>query len=147
MCRLSAVVGVALLLFANALHAADSAPASADDLKKTCEETVKKISRGESQGFYALLQETFRPLPDEKLEEVFRAHSRYLRSFGEEWGGFLDLEPVEETKVGNSLRRCVYVAKYEKSVIRWEFVLYRPREEWRLLSWNWSENLDSLFKK
>ena len=70
-----------------------------------------------------------------------------MRWYNDTFGEFLGLELVEETKVGNSLRKYAYVANYEKAPTRWEVVVYRPREEWKILAWKVSDDLDFLFKK
>jgi hypothetical protein len=47
-------------------------------------------------------------------------------------GEYKGFEKVSEVKRGNSLTQLVYFVKYERQPLRFEFVFYKPDQEWRI---------------
>jgi hypothetical protein len=112
-----------------------------DAIKQVCEDIVNGMSRGDKkvQELGALLLKhwgTFRGKPEEE-EELGRQRIREFAAYKERCGEYLGCELVEKRDVGSSLCRYVFVAKYELHVVRWSFVVYRARNEWKIIRMFW----------
>ena len=56
----------------------------------------------------------------------------------------LGYELVKKKEYGASVRRLIYILKFSKMIIIWEFYFYRPEGEWILLSINNDTRLELL---
>jgi hypothetical protein len=142
-----AILGVFL---AGGLSAAEKQAAPADDLKQVCKDGVTQASRLDVKGF-ALLWQNTASAPASAEEQDTQAHGQIqqLQVFQEQFGAFLSCELAEEKKATDSLRRYIYLVKYEKNVICWSFILYKAQDQWKILYFNWTDNaaaIDSLFR-
>ena len=57
-------------------------------------------------------------------------------------GGF---EYLRDQQVGTALLRFQYIAKYERSAMRWHFIFYRTPNGWVLSDFKFDGNLNALF--
>lgn len=53
-------------------------------------------------------------------------------------------EFVKEQRYGKSVVRVVYLMKYERQPLVWEFYFYKPRSEWRLVTFRFNDSLELL---
>jgi hypothetical protein len=129
------LVGVSFCLSGVAHSDAGAAP---DPLKQLCESIIDQAARGEKKGF-DLFQENMANRPTTTFDkELWNASARRqlgeMGEFQEKFGPFLGCEQMEEKNLTSTLRRYVYLAKYERNVVRWTFVFYRPHDEWKILA-------------
>ena len=61
-------------------------------------------------------------------------------------GNSVGFELVREIKLGSSLARYVYLHKFEKSVLRWQFDWYRAADHWRIVYFNFDDKARDLFE-
>lgn len=133
-----AVVGACLAAQARAQN--DAAPPPGD-LKQVCQDGLTQASRGDAKGFALLWQHAIAPpATADELDAQARNQTQQLLAIQEQEGAFLGCELASEKQTGNTLRRYVYLAKYEKNVICWSFILYRPHDPWKILSYNYTDN-------
>jgi hypothetical protein len=99
---------------------------------------VSQVSRGKKKGYELLVVSMIW-----KPKSAFDKDILEVRTQGEvqqalallaENGPFLGCELAEEEDIGNSLRKCVYIAKFERTATRWTFILYRPHDEWKIFN-------------
>lgn len=62
------------------------------------------------------------------------------------FGKTLGSEFVSEKIVGKSLLQIIHIQKCEKHVIRWQFIFYNPNGKWVLNTFNFNDNIQSLFE-
>ncbi|MCE5268846.1 MAG: hypothetical protein LLG00_13275 [Planctomycetaceae bacterium] len=148
---LSVVIAATVCLTASARSDAPgkTTKASSDDLKQLCEEIVTQMSRGEPKGYALLVDHTaLAPSPsiDEAAQGVLQVKA--VAALQSRYGEFLGCEFVRGKKINDTLRRCDYLAKYEKHAVVWTFVAYRVHDQWRFIHGNWYEHpavIDALF--
>jgi hypothetical protein len=118
----------------------------ADDLKPVCENFIRQISHGDKDAFNLIWKNMVTP-PEASAgrETEAQRQAEELRFAEGRYGKYLGCELVQEKNSGNSLRKYVYLAKYEKNVLQWTVILYRPHGEWKILSFLWTAPGDSLF--
>lgn len=60
------------------------------------------------------------------------------------YGAPLGTEKVWEEDLSPSLKRLVYLQKFEKAPIAWEFYFYKPKDSWRLNAINFKDQVGAL---
>ena len=73
------------------------------------------------------------------IETVKNKLSNSLALVGE-YHGF---EKIVERKVGENLVLISFMVKYDRQPIRFNFVLYRPKDQWRVQNFKFDDNIDS----
>jgi len=130
------LVGLSICL-AGAGRSDARANAAPDSLKQLCENIVNQASRGEKKGFDLLTENMAYRATSTLDKELWNANAQRqiaeLFDFQGKCGAFLACELVEEKDLAASLRRYVFLAKYEQNVMRWTFLFYRPHDEWKIL--------------
>jgi hypothetical protein len=110
-----------------------------------CEESLKSIANGDIQGGFAVFRKhQLRQHADEEWDLVVRGTAQQVSMAIAKLGKPLGYELVRESKVNNSLRKYIYLVKYERDVQRWVFVLYRPDNAWKLYRVDWDQNVDAM---
>ncbi len=61
------------------------------------------------------------------------------------FGKNLGSEFIGQDQVGDSLLRLVYIAKFERHVLRWMFYFYKTDKGWMLNTFKFDDNLVALF--
>jgi hypothetical protein len=130
------LVGLSLCLTGVANSKATAIP-SPEAPKKLCEQIVDQASRGERKGF-DLIVGNLACGPTSSLDkELVITHTREevgkALNVLEKYGKYLGYELAEEHSLGASLRKCIYMAKFERGAMRWTFICYRPRDTWRIV--------------
>jgi hypothetical protein len=132
-----ALVGVTMCLsIVTQLDAA--AKEAPDTLHQMCASLITHSARGDKD-VLIFVNQSFASPPtsawQKELQEVAsRNQAAQLVDFQKEYGAFLGCELSEQKDLSGSVRLCVYMARYEKNVIRWTFVCYRPHGEWKFLA-------------
>jgi hypothetical protein len=131
------LVGVSLCL-SSVTHSRAAAKESPDSLHQRCESLITRSARGDKDVLIFVNQNFASPPTSAWQKELQEAASRnqaaQLVDFQKEYGSFLGCELSEQKDLSGSVRLCVYMARYEKNVIRWTFVCYRPHGEWKFLA-------------
>ena len=105
---------------------------------------MTRIAAGDDRGALELL----RPALPVKKEEFDSTRDRTLETratFDARFGKPVGFELLREERVSNLLIRLTYAEKRTKSMLRWQFTFYRPGVEWRLIQFNWDDNVPALF--
>jgi hypothetical protein len=137
-----ALAGIALLVgvsicLTGAAHSDAGADAAPDKLRQLCENILNQSSRGEKKGFDLVAENMAYRATSILDKEIWNASAH--RQIGEmldfqgKYGAFLGCELAEEKNFTSTLRRYVYLAKYEQNVMCWTFTFYRPHDEWKIL--------------
>ncbi len=116
-----------------------------EQLRELSERALERLMRGEMEGFKVLAEHETDPKSDAAVERYFRAQADRVKEFSRKYGQALGFERVAEHRVSDCFRRYVYVAKYEKSFLRWAFTYYRPRETWKFLRVDFDDDVNTLF--
>jgi hypothetical protein len=126
---------------------AETQHSPAPDPKDVCQRLLAFVREGKVSDAIAVSQAaSFKCAHDEGDWNLGAATvEHHLKAFRGKYGEPLGWELVHENRVNETLRRCVYLFKYETNVLCWEFVFYRPHDDWKLISWHYSESLDGLW--
>ena len=130
------LLGLSLGLSGAANSKVSTSPAP-DAPKKLCERIVDQTSHGKRKGL-DLITENMAYSPTSALgKELQEAHTRQQVGMAldvqEKYGSYLGCELADERNLSGSLRKYVYMAKFERGVMRWTFICYRPHDTWKIL--------------
>jgi hypothetical protein len=125
-------------------HSDAGTNSASDNLKQVCENIVNHACHADEKGFHLLFENILGPPSDEEREllaqQILEDFLTYRRGFGE----FLGPELIEEKSITNTIRKYIYLAKYERNVVFCTFILYSPHNEWKILSFNWKFGSDAV---
>lgn len=144
------VVLAGLSLCLNTITRSDAAAkTSPEPIEQLCETIVTHACRGEKDASDLILKSVLsRPTSAWEGEQFdARGHNQMtqLADAVKQVGAYLGCELIEQKTVGNSVRVCVFVAKFERNTQRWTFVLYRPHDEWKILGVKYMWIMSELF--
>lgn len=60
------------------------------------------------------------------------------------YGTVLGVEKVREEDLSPSLKRLVYLQKFEQYPVAWEFYFYKPKDTWQVNSLNFKDQISGL---
>jgi len=115
-----------------------------ESAKKLTDQVLSKASIGKLEDGLALLK-PYVTIPETEfgvlVEQVKLRVAATIGGFGK----ILGFELISQKEVGKSLLRIVQIQKYEKHVLRWEFIFYNPGNGWVLNAFVTDDKVQTLF--
>lgn len=140
-------IAVAIALFivfsANAF-ALDVGFLSVREMQEYCERILSHLQGGDVDSAFVLIKSQWLFDPAE-IDSVWEKTANQLPGLQNRFGDILAVSEVGSERVGELLIRFIYVIKYERHVVRWLFVFYKPRTKWILNSFKWDDSISELF--
>ena len=84
-------------------------------------------------------------VPAAEFDAFSAQFASQLPNILQRYGSAVGSEFVREEKAGDSLVRLIYLAKHQKSAMRWFFVFYRGEKGWVLSDFKFDGNVIALF--
>lgn len=69
-----------------------------------------------------------------------------IPAIAQRFGKSIGYDFVEKEQLGESLMQYVYLQKFEKHVMVWRFIFYKPKDKWLLNTWYFNDQVQPLFK-
>lgn len=136
---------VFFLFFASPQSSAAEALSDEAAMQQLTEAVMQSVSNNLwKEGLLRLRPYTLNPVAefDSELGQVELQVPVITQRFGQAIG----YDFVERHELGDSLMRYDYVQKFEKHVMSWHFIFYKPKDRWLLNSWSFSDNVEELFQ-
>jgi len=108
------------------------------------EAVINHVAKGQIEEAFVLIGSQW-PFPVAELKPVQEQAEKNQVFVKERFGQPCGFRLVKEEIVSEVCLRYTYVAKYEKHLIRWQFVFYKAKDRWLLNSFNWDDAIDALF--
>jgi hypothetical protein len=83
--------------------------------------------------------------PKEEFDAMLAKTAEQLPAMQQRFGPPIGWDFVIVEKVGDSLRQYVFVQKFERLVMVWRFIFYRPRDQWLLNTFYYDDRVQLLF--
>ncbi len=135
------IILVTLSISAQAVESLSS-KAATQALAKEVMESVSKDKLKE--GLLKLRPYTVVPLAE--FDVQIGQMDLQIPAIAQRFGKSLGYDFVEEEQLGKSLVQYVYLQKFEKHVMVWRFIFYKPNDEWLLNTWYFNDQVQPLFK-
>jgi hypothetical protein len=141
--RTMAVVLLASLLATSAL-ADQKGLETMVQMRAVTDQIMTKVGTGDLEGGLGLMQ-PLTVIPTSEFEaavgQVKLQAPMYAQRFGPQTGS----EFIKEDKVGDSLVRLTYIAKFEHHAMRWQFYCYHARAGWVIDTFRFDDQIQALF--
>ena len=80
---------------------------------------------------------------NDRIPDAINNIKTQLERFDEELvGNYYGYEPLVTKKLGNSFELHSYFLKFDRQFLRITFQFYKPKDEWRLYSFQFDDNFD-----
>jgi len=112
--------------------------------RQIADDAMKFVAADDMKGLFVLITRHM-PLGRDELEKLRDSSIEQRKKIPAVIGKSMGFAFIKECRVSDFLVRLVYVEKREKNVLRWQFIFYRSRNVWTMVSFVWDENVNSLF--
>ena len=116
----------------------------ATEVRKMADGIMGSVAAGNYDGAWSQMK-PYTVVPAAEFDVFTAQFSSQLPNILQRYGTPLGSEFVREEKAGESLLRLVYLAKYQKTGMRWFFVFYRGEKGWVLSDFKFDGNLVAVF--
>lgn len=114
------------------------------EARSYCEAVINHASKGQIEEAFVLVGSQW-PFPVAELKPVQEQAEKNQVSVVERFGQPCGYRLVKEELVPEVCLRYTYVIKYEKHLVRWQFVFYKAKDRWQLNSFKWDDAIEALF--
>lgn len=79
---------------------------------------------------------------NKQVNDDITAIKKNLKATIDQDGDYYGYEPITEKGVGNTVKLLSYIVKYDKQPVRFVFVFYKPKDAWKIYTFQFNTNLD-----
>ena len=121
-----------------------SHPKSKQELIAVCDKFMDAFKRGNCTEAYDLIK-PYTVIEDYKLDTLAAKSTKQMMGLTSSYGKVISYEQVSEKPVKLVLTRVMYLLKFEKSFVRFRFILYNNESWWTITKFEYNEGIDDLF--
>lgn len=119
---------------------------SKDAAIKLTDKIMAKVASGDIEGGF-LLMKPYLITPESEFNVMVEQTKLQLPAIQGRFGKVLGAEFINEKMVGKSLLQIVQIQKFEKHIMRWNFIFYSPNGSWVLNTFNFDDKIHSMFEE
>ena len=119
---------------------------SKEAARKLTDQVMAKVASGDFNGGLILMK-PYLVIPESEFNVMLEQAKLQLPAIQGRFGKIVDIEFISEKMVGKSLLQIVQIQKFEKHIMRWRFIFYNPEGKWVLNTFNYDDNIRSLFEE
>jgi hypothetical protein len=86
------------------------------------------------------------PIPEIEIDGMANQIEQQWPVVNQRFGSMAGSEFIGEKRIGKSFLRYIYLHKFEKHSIYWQFDFYKPHEEWLINKITFHDELDRLYE-
>ncbi len=137
------LIFAALIIFLSCLAQAKEIKneAEAKDLTKRF---MLLISLGQIESAFSELKD-FIVIPHSELEALAQRIKMQMPLYLSRYGKGVGSEFISEASAGGSVYKLIYIQKFERHVLRWQFIYYKPKTQWILNSVKFDDDISGIF--
>lgn len=123
-----------------------AAPLRTDrDIQALCEETLANIVAGDVSRGVGLLRPYATGISVEDVDSLETQLRGQAATITKNYGDPLGFVFISGESLRDTVMRLVYIVKYQKHMIRWSFIFYKPVDSWILDYVNYDDSVEALF--
>lgn len=115
-----------------------------EQTKEFCNRFLTFMVQEETDKAFDLVENEW-PFSISEIQSLESSTIKQLDSVKGRYGKILGYELIKEEKIKDTFIKYTYVMKYEKHIIRWKYIFYKPEEKWILNSFNFDDSINKLF--
>ena len=132
----SLVWSVVVLFSAQGAGTVQSPAVVKGEPRQLAEEAMEYVAREDMKGLFEFIGRNM-PMEREELIKIRDTTISQRRTLNSQIGQFIGYTFISECRKANTLARLIYVEKRAKHVVRWQFILYKPRDKWLFNNFKW----------
>ena len=109
-----------------------------------CEEFMKKLSERKFVEAIQMLKE-YSVIDSGKIDTLTFIVSEQMESLGNAYGSIVSYEFIKQRSIENFLFKRIYMLRFEKFYLRFDFTFYNNGKGWRIINFNFTEHLEDVF--
>jgi hypothetical protein len=119
---------------------------SKEAARKLTDQVMAKVVSGDFHGGLMLMK-PYIIIPESEFNAMLEQAKSQLPAIQGRFGKTVGSEFISEKMVGRSLLQIVQLQKFERHIMRWRFIFYNPAGKWVLNTFNFDDEIHSLFEK
>jgi len=141
------ILGAAVLLTGATSPDSQAPPAlrTEKDVQSLCENALSHIVNGDLAEGVATLRPYATNISKDDVDslenQLLGQEGTIRQSYGDAIGSVL----ISRENLKDTILKVVYVVKYERHLIRWSFIFYKPYDSWILDYFNYDDDIEALF--
>jgi len=139
---------IAFILFAFLVSSVANAATleSTEAARNLTDQIMKKVGSGNIEGGLLMMKPYVIISESEFNTAVEQAKLQFPVMQGR-FGKIIGSEYIKEKSIGKSLLQIVQIQKFEKHIMRWNFIFYNPDGKWVLNTFNFDDNIRAVFEE
>ncbi len=137
-------VGLCLLLVFLCAPARAASLATEEDARALAQRVMGEVAAGRVIAGLELLR-PYNVYSKEEFDAMLTKTKEQLPAMQQRFGPSIGWDFVIVEKVGDSLRQFVYLQKFERLLMVWRFIFYKPRDQWMLNTFYYDDRVQLLF--
>lgn len=132
-----------LILVPSTLFARDFK--SEGDTREFSDSVMREVATGNIKGGLDQIAAAYTVVPKVEIDGIISQAMLQVPVMEARFGKSIGYEFISESRAGDSVIKYLYLHKFEKHAIVWQFVFYHPSQTWLLNSFKYSDSvLDEL---
>ena len=115
------------------------------DVQNLCENVLSQVVNGELEKGIATLRPYAIGISKEDMDSLENQFLGQEGTIRESYGDPIGYVLISKENLKDTILKTVYVVKYERHLIRWTFIFYKPYDSWVLDYFNYDDRIDALF--
>ncbi|HPU86983.1 MAG TPA: hypothetical protein PL088_01245 [Spirochaetota bacterium] len=116
------------------------------DTRRIADEFMKKIQTGDFDAAFGGIK-IFFPIPEDEFNNLVTQTKNQFQMVKNRFGTTIGYELFKEESIKDLMVKYTYIMKFEKHIIRWMFIFYKPTQGWLLNWFHWDDKIDALFNE
>jgi len=115
------------------------------EIREFTDKVMNQVASGDLKGGFNLISDAYTVVPKAELEALTGQAMLQVPAMESRFGKSIGYEFLSESRAGKSVIKFVYLQKFEKHAIVWQFIFYNPKGQWIMNSFKYSDSvLDQL---
>ena len=119
-------------------------PKNKQEIIGICDKFMDTFKNGKYTEAFDLIK-PYTVIEDYKLDTLAYKAKQQMISLSSSFGKVLSTELIVQKVGKNTLSKLIYVLKFEKSFLKFSFVLYNNGNGWSITNFKYDEEMDELF--
>jgi hypothetical protein len=117
-----------------------------DDVLGFCETVMGHLASEDYQSAFDMLTAVSVPQMSGDLYNLQMNTAEQINGVQATFGSILGYKLVKVQNMKNVLLEVLYIEQFENHALRWQFVFYKPRDQWLLDNIQWDDQVSLLFE-
>jgi hypothetical protein len=140
--RISVLLTLFLLVSINAYA---SGLRNMDEVRKITDAAMELVRKGDIYNMFESLKANW-PISTAEIDVARDKSINQRKMVDSRFGKSLGIQYIRTDIVGGTVVKILYIEKFQRHIIRWQFYLYKPENRWFLNTFVWDDKIQMLFE-